>query len=251
MDSVNMGVEDLDATPIVEIKTGGPMYGPYIIPPVTVGGPPPYMHGSASPYVAPTSPRIEPRPGPATFLRQPESLQGIMNQWMAWDAKEQQMLRQNCGVDATTRGVYTPPVVFAPKQLPQLAPIADPRGLQAQIQQIEGKFNGVIFTDEELAARKAFLGRVEKQAQDCMAVAARKCQIWHRQAVEYRSLSEYDAEIMRLRAELKIALAMSGGKRGGSRKKRKGGCKTDEDVDEDYEDDQPRKQKTRSMVVDS
>jgi len=34
-------------------------------------------------------------------------------------------------------------------------------------------------------------------------------------------------------------------------KKRKGGCKTDEDVDEDYEDDQPRKQKTRSMVVDS
>jgi len=132
---------------------------------------------------------------------------------MAWDAKEQQMIRQNCGVDAGTRGVYTPPTTFAPKQLPQLTPIADPKGLEEQIQNIVGKFNGVIFTDEEIASRKAFLGRVEKQGADLMAKTARQCALWSRQQIEYKSLAEYDAEVIRLRAEQKIALAMGGGKK--------------------------------------
>jgi len=196
MDSVVNEVENLDMPPVVEMK--------YVVP-----GPPPY-------YAAPVSPRAarpsSPRAGEA-FIRQPESLAGMMNQWMAWDAKEQQLLRQNCNVAAGTRGVYTPAEVFAPKQLPQLAPVPDPRGLEAQIQKIEGQFAGVDFSDEEIVSRKAFLGRVEKQAADLMANTARKCALWHRQAVEYRSLAEYDAEIMRLRVEKKTAISMVGGKR--------------------------------------
>jgi len=188
MDSVSTGVENLDMPPVVEMK--------YIVP-----GPPPY----APP--GPGSPRAQ------SFIRQPESLVGMMNQWMAWDAKEQQMLRQNCNVSAGTRGVYTPAEVFAPTQMPQLVPIADPRSLEAQIQKIEGQFVGVNFADEEIISRRAFLGRVEKQAQDLMANAARKCAMWHRQAIEYKSLSEYDAEILRLRAEKKAAIAMSGCKK--------------------------------------
>jgi len=95
MDSVNVGVENLDMPPVVEMK--------YIVP-----GPPPYYAAPVSPRAAPPSPRA----GEA-FIRQPESIAGLMNQWMAWDAKEQQLLRQNCNVAAGTRGVYTPEV-FAP-----------------------------------------------------------------------------------------------------------------------------------------
>jgi len=191
MDSVVNEVENLDMPPVVEMK--------YVVP-----GPPPYYAAPVSPRAGPSSPRAG-----ESFIRQPESLAGMMNQWMAWDAKEQQLLRQNCNVTAGTRGVYTPAEVFAPKQLPQLAPVADPRGLEAQIQKIEGQFVGVDFSEEEIVSRRAFLGRVDKQAQDLMASTARKCAIWHRQAIEYKSLAEYDAEIMRLRAEKKVAIAMS------------------------------------------
>jgi len=192
----------------VEIKTANfepPPYSPraYVIPPQYV---PPI--GPVSPRACPGSPRAG-----ESFIHQPPSLLGVVNQWMAWDAKEQQMIRQNCGVDAGTRGVYTPPTTFAPKQLPQLTPIADPKGLEEQIQNIVGKFNGVIFTDEEIASRKAFLGRVEKQGADLMAKTARQCALWSRQQIEYKSLAEYDAEVIRLRAEQKIALVMSGGKK--------------------------------------
>jgi len=72
---------------------------------------------------------------------------------------------------------------------------------------------GVDFSDDEIVSRRAFLGRVEKQASDCMANAARKCAIWHRKMIEFNSLAEYDAEIMRLRIEKKAAMAMSGKKR--------------------------------------
>jgi len=204
-------VEDLDATP-VEIKTANfvqPIVDRvYVIPP-------PYAPPAGAPPAGPASPRMgpaSPRAG-ESFIQQPPSLLGIVNQWMAWDAKEQQMIRQNCGVDAGTRGVYTPATTFAPKQLPQLTPIADPKGLEEQIQNILVKFNGVSFADEDIASRKAFLGRVEKQGADLMAKTARQCALWNRQQIEYKSLAEYDAEVMRLRAEQKIAMAMGGGRK--------------------------------------
>jgi len=130
------------------------------------------------------------------------------------------MLRQQSGVSAGTRAVFTPAPAFAPKQTPQLATVADPAALEAQIQAIVGQFNGVGFDEADIAVRKAFLERVERQALDLVARTDKTLSLWNRQQIEFQSLVEYDAEVQRLRAEKKAAETMLGAKRKGEKRSR-------------------------------
>jgi hypothetical protein len=208
--SMDVDVEYLDdSEENDEVKQIVLPHGPPVMP-----GPPAYVPPQGPPAPpAPQGPPVQPiAPAGEAWLRKP-NLGGMVNEWLHYDAMEQQMLRQNSGVSSVIRAVYNPAQNFRPSKQPQLAPIANPQSLENQIQQICGQFKGVEFDEETITTRRAFLGRVDKQAKDLLAATTTKIALWNRQKVEFESLAEYDAEVQRLRAEKKVAETMLGEKR--------------------------------------
>jgi len=192
------------------------------VPPVRVpqNFVPDFQQGPGSPRLAPRAPSFAAPGIPAAnippvnqdvLIQRPEPLASWANRLSNWDTKEQQMLRQQSGAPPGTRTVWTPPSTFAPRNLPLLATTADPSALRAQIDAITGQFHGVYFETEDIAARKAKLEAVERQIADLIARTTDTITLWRRQAVEYQSLAEYDAEVLRLRAQLRIAEGMCRG----------------------------------------
>lgn len=145
-----------------------------------------------------------------SFINAPPTPMEMLARWQDWDSKQQQILRQTHNVENCHRAVFNPTYMFNPTTPPQLAPITDPDGLQAQIDKIESRFSGVSFADVDVAYRKNFLVTVETKTANLMTRTMQKCALYHRQSQEYISLKEYDAEIERLRREQKMAVALIG-----------------------------------------